>query len=220
MKITVFPRGVIGKTTHIPPCELALFGYGFLGEVDYESELSGKTARFEEVARLSAAAGCGLLCGCTTDSRGLKRRSVAVADRGRLVGIADMRHVFDGDSVRCGCGLGVYRVGGYSVGIIADSDLYFPEDVAALSLMGCNVVAAVLREVSDEIPPLLVRSYAYLYGVPIVLVCSGAAYFADVSGVIASSNQNVCTFETTPRNYNRLVTTRRRGLYEGVRDDY
>ena len=34
----------------LPECDLALFGFNRLGEVDYESELSGKSDKFEEAA--------------------------------------------------------------------------------------------------------------------------------------------------------------------------
>ena len=32
----------------LPECDLALFGFNRLGEVDYESELSGRSDKFEE----------------------------------------------------------------------------------------------------------------------------------------------------------------------------
>lgn len=220
MKICVSTRNRLPSDARLPECDVAVFNFSALGEVDYESELSGRSNRFEEVARLSAASGCGVLCGCHTDSRGLKRRSVAVADKGRLLGITDMRRVLDGDFVRAGSGLGIYRISGYSIGLIVDSDLYFADDMAALSACGCNLVVAILREVADEIPPLIIRSYAYLYGVPVVMAAQGTAYFADVTGVIASSNQTLCTFETAARPACRLVTERRRGLAEREAGDY
>lgn len=220
MKICVFPRSRSDAPLHIPECDVALFGFSALGEVDYESELSGRTDKFGEMARLSFSEKCAVLCGCTTDSRGLKRRSVAAADRGRLLGISDMLNVLDGDEVRCGAGLGIYTLSGYKVGVIVDGDLCFPEIIKSLSECGCNLAVAVMREVSDEIPPLIIRSYAYLYGVPIVMVASGAAYFADISGIIATSNQSVCTFETVPKNAYRLVTSRRRGLIPRESGDY
>ena len=200
MKICVFPRSRSDAPLHIPECDVALFGFSALGEVDYESELSGRTDKFGEMARLSFSEKCAVLCGCTTDSRGLKRRSVAAADRGRL--------------------LGIYTLSGYKVGVIVDGDLCFPEIIKSLSECGCNLAVAVMREVSDEIPPLIIRSYAYLYGVPIVMVASGTAYFADISGIIATSNQSVCTFETVPKNAYRQVTSRRRGLIPRESGDY
>lgn len=119
----------------LPECDLALFGFNRLGEVDYESELSGRSDKFEEAARLSRAASCGVVCACKTVSRGVRRKSAAVADRGKLLGIADMNHVFGGEEYKSGACLGLYSVGGYKVGVCIENDLYFPEGVRALSAL-------------------------------------------------------------------------------------
>ena len=75
MKVCV----ITGAAERLPECDLALFGFGWLGEVDYQSELSGKTEKFEEAARLSRAFSCGEVCGCRTRSRGLLRKSAAAS---------------------------------------------------------------------------------------------------------------------------------------------
>lgn len=219
MKICVIPDVALSGRP-LPACDVALFGFRALGDVDYESELSGKTEKFGALTRLSKLSACGVLCGCSTDSRGLKRKSVAVADRGKLLGISDMLHVIDGDDYKSGAGLGVYRIGGYKVGLCIENDLYFPENIKALSLCGCNLVAAMMENVTDHIPMLLIRSYAYLYGVPIVMCAGKCAYFADITGAIAGSNQKITAFVTDPKNCYRLVTTRRRGLAPSPYDDY
>lgn len=220
MKICVVTDRRKELAVHLPKCDVALFGFGALGLVDYESELSGKTEKFEKAAKLSAAAHCGVLCGCITDSRKLLRKSVAVACGGKLLGICDMLHVLDGQEFKSGAGLGVYTVGGYKVGLCIDSDIYFPDVVKALSMCGCNLIAVHTEEVSDGIPPLLIRAYSYLYGIPFVLSAGGCAYFSDINGVVASSTQEVAVFETSPKNCYRTVATRRRGLFEGGSDDY
>ena len=204
----------------LPPCDFAVFGFGALGSVDYESELSGKTEKFEQAAKLSRAAHCGVFCGCITDSRGLKRKSVAVAAGGKLLGISDMLNVLDGEEYKSGASLGVYSVGGYKVGLCIDNDLYFPETVKACALCGCNLLVVHAEEVADGIPPLLIRAYAYLYGIPVVLCSGGTAFFADVTGVVACSNQDVAVFETAPKNCYRCVTARRRGIFSAEADDF
>ena len=90
----------------------------------------------------------------------------------------------------------------------------------ALSACGCNVIAAVCEELRDGMPPLLIRAYAYLYGVPVVLCAGGVAYFAEPAGGIASSNQPVTLFETNPQNSYRLISSRVRGISEEGRADY
>lgn len=220
MKICVVLDKRRKMAVRLPKCDVALFGFGALGLVDYESELEGKSEKFEQAAKLSHAAHCGVLCGCVTDSRGFLRKSVAVASGGKLLGISDMLHVFDDEEYKSGANLGIYTVGGYKVGLCIDNDLYFPEVVKTCAMCGCNLVAVHAEEVSDGIPPLLIRAYAYLYGMPVVLCAGGAAYFADINGVLASSNQDIAVFETSPKNCYRLVTTRRRGLFTPQVEDF
>jgi predicted amidohydrolase len=219
MKICVL-SSTLKEVSALPNCDVALFGFGAIGCVDYESELSGKTDKFEELARLSKLFDCALLCGCLTDSRGVKRRSVAVADRGKLLGISDMLHVLDGEDIKGGAYLGAYTLGGYKVGLCIANDLYFPETVKALSLLGCNLIAVHFEEFKDALPPVLMRAYAYLYGVPIVANAGKVAYFADMSGAIASSSQKISVFETDAKNSYRIISSRRRGLFCDFAEDY
>ncbi len=204
----------------LPDCDLAVFGFGGLGEVDFERELSGESEKFENAARLSQKYNCGIVCGCKTVSRGLVRKSVAVADRGKLLGISDMNHVLDGEQFKSGVGLGFYKVNGCKIGLCIENDLLFPGTFEALSLCGCNAVVAILEDIRDNIPPLLIRAYSYLYGVPVVMCAGKTAYFADVSGAVASSVQDVSLFEITGRNRYHIVTTRTRGISTEEKPDY
>ena len=68
-----------------------------------------------EAARLSKDCGCGLVCGCRTVSRGLVRKSAAVSDRGKLLGISDMLHVLDCEDFKSGSSLGFYKVNGFKI---------------------------------------------------------------------------------------------------------
>lgn len=219
MVICVIGEGAPGKTK-IPECDLVVFGFGGLGEVDYEKELKGETDKFEDACRLSKKLDLTLVCGCKTISRGLVRKSVAVADRGKLLGISDMNHVLDGESFKSGVGLGFYRAGNCKIGLCVENDLLFPDTFKALSLCGCNAVVAILEELKDNMPPLLIRAYSYLYGVPVVMCAGRTAYFADVSGAIATSVQGVNMFEVNPRSRYRVVTTRTRGISDEIRTDY
>lgn len=220
MKICVAPDLSQDCVARLPECDVAVLGFGFLGEVDYESELAGRTDKFGEFARLSKVCGCGAVCGCKTDSRGLKRKSAAVADRGKLLGISDMLHVIDGEEYKSGAGLGLYKLGGYKVGLCVENDLYFPENFKALSLCGCNLIVCLTENGADNIPTLLIRAYAYLYGVPVVMSAGKCAYFADITGAIASSNQKITAFVADPCNRYRVISTRSRGIMDVTGDDY
>lgn len=220
MKLCVVTENQVKKSVRLPACDLAVFGFYGLGEVDYENEISGRTDKFEEAARLSKQCGCGVIGGCITSGRGLMRKSAAVADRGKLLGISDMTHVIDGEKYKSGAGAGLYTVCGYKVGLCIENDLYFPDVVKALSTCGSNVIVALLSELKDNIPPLLMRSYAYLYGVPFVMCAGKRAYFADINGSIASSSQELCLFETDIKNDYHVIGTRIRGLRQSADGDY
>ena len=212
-------ENVSDKST-LPECDVAVYGFYGLGEVNYERELKGETEKFEEAARLSKNSACGLVCGCKTVSRGLKRKSVSVSDRGKLLGIADMNHVLDCENYKSGASLGYSNINGCNVGICIENDLLFPDTFKSLAMCGCSVIVAVLEEVRDCIPPLLIRAYAYLYGVPIVMCAGKTAYFADISGAIATSTQGKTLFEIAPRSSYHIVTTRRRGITADDRLDF
>lgn len=66
----------------LPECDIALIGFGYLGDVDYDAELSGRSDKLGQLTRLTRRSGCAAVCGCRTDSRGLKRKSAAVAEGG------------------------------------------------------------------------------------------------------------------------------------------
>lgn len=67
-------------------CDLLVFGFDGLGEVDYRRELAGETSKLEDLAILSREAGCTVVAGCVTDSRGVRRKSAAVAEKGKNSG--------------------------------------------------------------------------------------------------------------------------------------
>jgi len=220
MKICVVTDSRINSSLPLPSCDIAVFPFTALGEVDYERELSGRSEKFEDMARLSGVNKCAVLCGCQTLSRGLRRKSVAVAENGRLLGISDMLNVLDGEEFKSGAGLGVYKLKGYNVGVCVGSDLYFPDNFKTFSLCGCNVVVAHTDKVTDVVPPLLIRSYAYLYGAPVVLCANKTAYLAETDGTLACSNREFTIFEITPKNCYRVVTSRRKGLLFDEQTDY
>lgn len=220
MVFCVVTNGDLSEINSLPDCDLAVFGFGSLGEVDYERELKGETDKFEDAARLSKKFNCGLVCGCTTVSRGLLRKSCAVADRGKLLGISDMCHVLDSEDFKSGSSLGLYKVNGFKVGLCIENDLLFPDTIKSLSVCGCNVVVVLLKEVRDNIPPLLIRAYAYLFGVPVIMCAGNTAYFADMSGAIATSSQNYTLFEVSPKNQYHIVTTRTKGITGEEKLDY
>lgn len=220
MVFCVVADGAVKDCEEMPPCDIAVFGLKGLGEVDYESELKGLSDKFEETVRFSKREKCGVLCGCRTRSRGILRKSVSVAEGGKLLGISDMNHVIDAEDFKSGAGLGVYSIGGYKIGICVENDLLFPDGFKALSMCGCNAVVVFLEELKNNLPPLLIRAYSYLFGVPIVMCAGNMAFCSEITGEIASSSQKYSLFDIDPRSHYHVVTTRAKGLYPDISEDY
>ena len=88
--LSEFAEGASGEA------DVVICGFQALGEVSYERELKGETGCFADVAILSREKKCAVLAGCFTDARGIRRKSVVAADRGRILGVSDMVNRIDG----------------------------------------------------------------------------------------------------------------------------
>ncbi|MBQ8322577.1 MAG: hypothetical protein IJX91_01275 [Clostridia bacterium] len=196
--------------------DLILFGFNGLGEVSYEKELKGETRYFEDAALLSKRAKTTVACGCITDTRGHKRKSVVIAENGRLTGVSDMLNVVDGE-VGCGAALRVYETKAGRMGVAVAEDLHFPEVIKTLAVCGSDFIVCPYGKV-DELQSVLLRANAYCYGVPIFFCAEGYGAIADVSGRIAfASPQSPAYTDFKPTKEYHLVETRRRGFYRPKR---
>ncbi len=212
MRVCVVNGLNIKDITALPECDVALLGFGAIGTVDYENELSGDSDKFEAVARLSKSANCAIACACVTTGRGIRRKSCAVAEGGKLLGICDMLHVLDDEDFKSGAHLGLFTLGGYKIGVCVENDLFFPEDFKALARCGCNAVLVAREQIEDGVPTVLIRAYSYLYGVPIAMSAGKTAFFSGSLGGVASSNESYALFESDCAKSYRLINTRTQGL--------
>ena len=191
--------------------DVFLFGFNGLGEVSYEKELKGETFFFEETALLSKERKSVVVCGCITDTKGHKRKSALVAENGRLCGVSDLLYAADGEC-SSGFSLRVYdtRVG--KMGVIVAEDLYVPDVVKNLVACGSDFIVCPFPKVVNCITSVLLRAYAYCYGVPILLCGEGYALSANGEGEISFATPQspaVAEFENV-REYH-LIQLRKRG---------
>ena len=193
--------------------DIFIFGFGGMGEVSYEKELKGETKAFEDAALLSKANKAVVVCGCITDTRGHKRKSALVAEKGRLKGVSDMLNVVDGE-VGCGAALRVYETELGKMGVAVAEDLHFPEVVRSLAICGSDFIVCPFGKTVDALQSVLLRASAYCYGVPIFFCADGYCMLADASGQIsfASPHSPVYVDFENVREYH-LIETRRRGFY-------
>ena len=200
-------------------CDLLMFGFEGLGEVDYRRELAGEPAKLEVLARLSREAGCTVLSGCTTISCGLRSRSIAAADRGRLLGVADMLHV-SGGGWTGGAHLKVLDTSAGKIGLCVGEDLFYPAVASTLSLCDADLICCAFGPAEDSAPQLMARACAFWAGVPVCMCAAGIAQAADARGEVCfRSARRECAFELTCEREYRLTTVRARGLSRPSRAD-
>ena len=200
-------------------CDVLVFGFGGLGEVDYRAELAGETSRLEDLALLSREMGCVAVSGCITDSCGMRRKSAAVAEKGRILGVADMLHA-EGD-FKAGAHLKVYETGAGKLGLCVGEDIFYPSVCESLALFDADAVIGVFGAAEDFAPQLMLRACAFCAGVPACMCAAGIAQAADTHGEIRfRSARRECTFDVAAERAYRLTSVRSRGFSRRVRADF
>lgn len=200
--------------------DLIFFGFGGVdGEVSYERELKGETSYFEDVALLSKQYQCVVVCGCISDTRGIKRKSTVVAENGKILGVSDMLNCLDGE-YNPGAGLKTYDTKIGKIGIAVGEDCYFPELLRTLAVCGSDFICCPFGE-TDGVETILLRAGAFSYGVPISLCGEGYSALADVDGSLCfSSPCSPIAYDVEQKKEFALVETRRRGFYKKEKRDY
>lgn len=191
--------------------DVVCFPFHALGEVSYERELKGETCLFEDVAILSKEQKNVVLCGCYTNARGMRRKSVVVAERGRILGVSDMVNRIDGSEYRCGAGVKIFDTAAGKLGVIVAEDLYFPQVLETLSVCGADAVFNVFEELNENLEQTLIRAGAFFYGIPVCMCAYGYAQAADPSGKLRfSSPQSPCFYQMEREQEYHVIETRRK----------
>ncbi len=224
MRICFMTNGSLSEhAARLQECgaNIIMCGFQALGEVSYERELRGETNLFEDVAILSREARNVVIGGCFTDAGRLRRKSVVVAEKGRILGVSDMVNRIDGGVFRAGAGIKIYETGAGKLGVIVAEDVYFPRVAETLSVCGADMAVCIFEQFADGIELVLARAQAYFYGIPLVLCGYGYAFIADIGGKVRfASPQNLCTFELAREQEYHLVETRRRGFFRKKRGEF
>ncbi|MBR7100246.1 MAG: hypothetical protein IKC91_03720 [Clostridia bacterium] len=203
------------KRRDIRPAHLYCFAFGSIGEVNYEKEVCGESAELEEVALFSRNFNCTVIAGCYTDTKGIKRKSAVVAEKGKILGISDMTTGIDGDIYKCGSGIRVYDTSVGKIGVLVGQDIYFPELFKSLAQCGSEQIVCLYESVGDSLEQILLRANAFCYGVPICMCAHGYVQIADVSGKIAYATPlSPSYFNAEPFKEYHLIETRLRGFHK------
>lgn len=223
MKVCFVSRGSVLAAKNAvlsAEAELVVGGISSVSEVSYEKEIRGESRAFEGLASLSEETGAVVVCGCVTDTKGLKRKSAVVAEKGKILGVSDMLNVLDGE-MNSGAALRVYDTNVGKIGVMVGEDLYFPEVAKALTLCGADVIVCPYGEVENGVESVLIRAFAFCYGAPICLCGVGYSAIGGVDGGLAFASPispAVAEFDSVKEYH--LVETRHRGFYRPPRKMY
>ena len=204
-----------------PAADVVVCGFQSLGEVSYERELKGETGYFEDVAIASREKKCVVMAGCFTDARGIRRKSVVVAEKGRILGVSDMVNRIDGSEYRAGAGVKIYETAAGKLGVVVAEDIYFPRVVETLSVCGAELAVCIFEQFGDTLETTLARAHAFFCGIPVLLCGYGYAFAADVGGKLRfASPVSPCIFEPEREQEYHLVETRQRGFFKTRRKEF
>ena len=202
-------------------CDLLLFGFEGLGEVDYRRELAGESEKLADMAILSREAGCTVVAGGVTLSCGARYKSAAVAEKGRILGVADMLYVEEGQLYRGGAHLKVFDTAAGKIGVCVGEDLFYPSLAEAFSLCDADLIVSIFGGAEDFAPQLMLRACSFTAGVPACMCAAGIAQAAEPSGDIAlRAARRECSYSLEYAREYSLVTLRARGRHRKQRGDY
>lgn len=156
-------NGFWDKTEGID-CDVIVFGFNGLENVYYERELDGETGKLEDLAIMSRELSAVVVSGCYTYSCNRKRKSAAIADKGRILGVSDMLCNLDDGEFTSGAHLRVYETSAGRIGLVIGEDLFFPEVVKTLSDCDADIAICLYEENVDFLPQVLMRAFAFCYG--------------------------------------------------------
>lgn len=202
------------KSGKLEKIDLFCLSFGGLEEVNYEKEVRGEQNEMEEVALFSHNFDCVVVAGCYTDTRGIKRKSAIVADKGKILGVSDGTTGLDGEKYRVGSGVRVYDTSAGRIGVLVGRDIYFSGLIKSLSQCGSDIVVCAYEHLGQNFEQVLIRADAFRYGVTVCLFAHGFAEVAEPNGEIsfASPFSPVYCDVKNHREYH-LVEMRRKGFY-------
>lgn len=194
--------------------DLFVFPFSVLGEVDFEAEIADRSEKLKSMATLSKRLNAAVVCGCYTLIKGIRHKSAAVADRGKIIGVADMVNCVGDKKLRPGAGLKLFDLPSGKIGIAVGEDIFFYDVIKSLASCGCLAVVCPFECMANHTLSTVARAYAYSCGVNICVCADGYAFASSPSGNIAFATPVsgfIYDFSTAAEY--RTVERRQRGLF-------
>ncbi len=195
--------------------DLVVFGFDGLKKINYKNELSGAENSLPKFASLSKKTKKVIISGAITDNYGIIRKSAVISENGKLLGISDMNLNVNSSPYSQGGGYRVYQTAKGRIGLLIGDDIIDFDGVKSMALCDADVLIVLVG--SEEKPQynFLVRSYSYLFGLPILLISNMGMLASDISGEICGgSREKICEMVIPTKKSYRIIQSKRRGIKE------
>lgn len=201
--------------------DLVVFGFNGMGLVSYKKELNGETEYFQDAAKLSRQLSAVVVSGCDTDTYGVFRHSAVIADKGKIIGVADAVFSVDESEFAAGGSFNVYQTSAGRLGVIVSEDLFFSESVETLARCDADFIVCVYRKLGGFMPQIVLRAGAFTSGVSMALVAENYACVSDIRGnIVAAGRADIVKAKIKIEKDYHLISSRRRGLYRDFNSGY
>ena len=192
---------------------ILVFGFNGTPKISYKMELSGENRELSKIVELSKKGNKTVISGAITDNFGIIRKSVLVADNGKLLGISDMNMCLDKEGYSSGTGHRIYHTKNGKIGVLVGDDIIDLDGIKAMSICGADLIVIILSKQETNIDSVLVRAYSYLFGVPVVVFTSSSVIAGDIRGEICSgSYDEECKIVVPLKKSYRLCQIKKRGI--------
>lgn len=193
--------------------QISLFGFQLLDKVSYKYELSGEESKLPALSAFSRKTGGVVIAGAVTDNYGILKKSAVIADKGKLLGISDMVLGYDGSPYQGGGSYKVYQTSACKIGIVVDGDIKNFEAVKSMSLCDADLIVIISSKEEKKEYNFLIRAYAYLFGVSVILITKTGVLASDMSGEICGKSLEGKSNLIIPVKRQYVLTkTKRRGI--------
>ena len=190
MRIKTDTVNAFPKLSSSPDCDVLLTGFNTRERIRYGKELSGDTTILKDIAALSEKYALTVISAFDTDNYGIIRHSACVFDKGRLLGISDMTTAYEDSPYMPGGSGKLFDCSAGKIGICVGDDIYQYDLIRSFAVCGADAVVSVRREKPKEIDGVLLRAYAYLTGLPILMLADKKCVAADVKGELTQSSSD------------------------------
>lgn len=170
--------------------ELLAVGYADGEVIKYVKELRGETNILKDLSEISVKCDLPLIYAADTDNYGVLKRSAAVLENGKLLGISDMTVAYSDSPLAIGANGKLYDLKCGKVAVAIGDDLLSYELMRAFAVCGAEAVIAFQKNKLSEVSGILLRAYAYLTGLPFLLIAKNGVICASPQGKLSLPDEN------------------------------